>query len=123
MNNSVFGKALETFRKDRDIKLVKQKRKKLFGVRTKVSCYKVIHKNNDEKNEKKIKNSWINLSIWSCQCLKLSKSLMYEFWYDYVKPIYRGIANYMDTYSFIGYINTDYIYKEIAEDVVTKFKT
>ena len=48
---------------------------------------------------------------------------MYEFWYDYVKPIYRGIANYMDKYSFIGYINTDYIYKETAEDVVTKFET
>ena len=55
MNNSVFGKALETFRKHRDIKLVKQKRKELFGVRTKVSCYKVIHKNNDDKNEKKNK--------------------------------------------------------------------
>ena len=29
----------------------------------------------------------------------------------------------MDTDSFILYIKTDYIYKDIAEDVVTKFDT
>ena len=50
---------------------------------------------------------------------------MYEFWYDYVKPKYDEKANlcYMNTDSFIVHIETDYIYKSIAEDVETRFDT
>ena len=49
---------------------------------------------------------------------------MYEFWYDYVKPKYGEKAKlcHMDTDSFIGYIKTDDIYKEIA-DAETRFDT
>ena len=38
--------------------------------------------------------------------LELSKILMYEFWYDYVKPKYDEKTKlcYMDTDSFIVYI-------------------
>ena len=44
---------------------------------------------------------------------------MYEFWYDYVKPNYgeKTKLYYMDTDSFIVYIKTEDIYKDIAEDV------
>ena len=57
--------------------------------------------------------------------LKLSKILMCEFWYDYVNPKYREEAKlyYMDTDSFIVYITTHDIYKDIAEDVETRFDT
>ena len=57
--------------------------------------------------------------------LELSKMLMYEFWYDYVKPKYGEKAKlcYMDTDNFIVYIIIDDIYKEIAEDVETRFDT
>ena len=44
--------------------------------------------------------------------LELSKILMYEFWYDCVKPC-----------SFIVYIKIDYIYKDIAEDIKIGFDT
>ena len=56
--------------------------------------------------------------------LELSKILMYEFWYNYVKPKYgeKGKLCYMDTDTFIVYIKTDYIYKDIA-DVETRFDT
>ena len=56
--------------------------------------------------------------------LWLSKILMFKFWYDYVKPKYGKKAKlcYMDT-DFIGYINADDIYKDIAEDVETRFDT
>ena len=55
--------------------------------------------------------------------LELSKILMYELSYDYVKPKYGEKAKwcYMDTDSFIAYIKTDDIYKDIAEDVETRF--
>ena len=48
--------------------------------------------------------------------LELSKILMYEFLYDYVKPKYGEKAKlcYIDTDSFIVYIKTDDICKDIA---------
>ena len=57
--------------------------------------------------------------------LKLSKILMYEFWYDYVKPKHGEKAKlcYMDTYSFIVCKKTDDIQKDITEDVETRFDT
>ena len=50
---------------------------------------------------------------------------MYEFWYDYVKPKYDKKAKlcYLDTDSFIVHIKTDDIYKDIEEDVETRFDT
>ena len=51
--------------------------------------------------------------------LGISKTLMYEFWYDYVKPKYQDKAklHYMDTDSFIVYIKTEYFYEDTADDV------
>ena len=50
---------------------------------------------------------------------------MYEFWYDYVKPKYGKTAklSFMDTNSFVAYIKTVDIYKDIAEDVETRSNT
>ena len=63
---------------------------------------------------------YLGLSI-----LELSNILMYEFWYNYVKP--KNGENvklcYMNTDSFIVYIKTDDNYKDIAEDVETRFDT
>ena len=57
--------------------------------------------------------------------LELSEILIYEFGYDYVKPKYgeKGKLCYMDTDSFIVYIKTDDIYKDIEKDVETRFDT
>ena len=57
--------------------------------------------------------------------LELSKILMYEFWYDYVKAKYgeRVKLCYMDTDSFIVYIKADDIYKDIVNDVESRFNT
>ena len=66
------------------------------------------------------KSVYLGLSI-----LELSKILMYEFWYDYVKPKYGENAKlcYMDKGSFIVHVKPDDIYKDIAEDVDTRFDT
>ena len=63
---------------------------------------------------------YLRLSI-----LELSKIVMYRFWYDYVKPKYDEKAKlcYMGTDRFIVYVKTDDIYKDIAEDVETRFGT
>ena len=50
---------------------------------------------------------------------------MYEFWYDYVKPKYgeKSTLCYMSTDSFIVYIKTNDIYKDIAENVEIRSDT
>ena len=60
------------------------------------------------------KPAYLGISI-----LELSKMLILEFWYDYLKPKYDKKANlyYMDTDSLIVYIKTNDIRKNIAEDV------
>lgn len=51
--------------------------------------------------------------------LDLSKTLMYEFYYDYLKVKYKDkvIPCYMDTESFILHIKTKDFFKDIADDV------
>ena len=57
--------------------------------------------------------------------LDISKILMYEFWYDYMKPKYDNRVKlcYMDTDSFIMSIKTNDLYKDISIDVDKRFDT
>ena len=57
--------------------------------------------------------------------LEISKTLMYEFWYDYIKPNYQNNAKlcYMDSDSFIIQIKIEDFYKNIAVDVKQWFDT
>ena len=57
--------------------------------------------------------------------LDLGKTVMYEFWYDDLKPKYGENAKlcFIYTDSFIVHVKTDDIYKDITEDVDTRFDT
>ena len=57
--------------------------------------------------------------------LDISKTLMYEFHYDYIKPKYGDRAKllFTDTDSLCYEINTEDFYKDIAEDVESRFDT
>ena len=57
--------------------------------------------------------------------LDLSKTLMFEFRYDYIVPKYGGKVKlcYIDTDSFIMHIKTDDFYKDISVDVDKWFDT
>ena len=57
--------------------------------------------------------------------LDISKTLMYKFWYDYIKPKYddRSKLYYTDTDSFVIHIITEDIYIDIADDVTKWFDT
>ena len=76
-----------------------------------------------EMNKTRVK---INKPIYlGLSMLDISKTLMYEFWYDYMKPKYGNDVKlcYMDTDSFIMNIKTEDFYKDIANDVEKRFDT
>ena len=57
--------------------------------------------------------------------LEISKIVMYEFWYNYLKPKHEEKAKlgFMDTDSFIVYIRAEEIYVDIAKDAESIFDT
>ena len=57
--------------------------------------------------------------------LDISKILMYEFWYGYLKPKYGNkiILSYMDTDTFIPFIKTEDFYEDIADSVQKRLYT
>ena len=57
--------------------------------------------------------------------LDISKTLMSEFWYGYLKPKYRDQIKlcYMDTDSLILFIKTEDFFEDIADDVEKRSDT
>ena len=119
-NNAVFGKTMENVTKHRDIKLVitDKKRSKLVS---EANYHTMNYISEDltiielKRTEVKMnKRTYLGLSI-----LEISKLLIYEFWYDYMKPKYGDNVKlcYMDTDSFIMNIKTEDFYKDLANDV------
>ena len=88
MNNSVFGKTMDNMRKHRDIELVTtdEKRNKLVSepnyYTTKRFSENLLAIEMKKTKVKMNKPIHLGMSI-----LDISKTLMYEFWYDYVIQI------------------------------------
>ena len=126
INNSVFGKTMENMSNHRDIKLVtiNERRNKLVS-EPNYHTSKQFSENLLAIEMKKTKVK-MNKPVYLGQAIfDISKTLMNEFWYDYIKPKYQGKAKlcYMDTDSFIIHIKTEDFYKDIANDVEKWFDT
>ena len=126
MNNSVFGKTMENVRKHRDIKLVTtvEKRIKLVS-EPNYHTTKQFSENFLTIEMKKTKVKMNKLVYLGMSTLDISKTLMYEFWYDYVKPKYKEKAKlcYMDTDSFAINISTEDFFEDINNDAERRFDT
>ena len=118
MNNYAFGKTVENVRKHRNIKLVTTSRRRNQLVSepnyhtTKRFSEKLLAIEMKKTKVKMNKPVYLGLPI-----LEISKTLMYEFWYDYMKPKYNDNAKlcYTDTDSFIIHIKTENFYKDISD--------
>ena len=57
--------------------------------------------------------------------LDISKTIMYEFWYEYIKPKYKEKTKlcYMDTDSFVINIFTEDFFEDINNDIKWWFET
>ena len=126
MNSSVFGKTMENVRKHRDITLVTtNKRINQLVSEPNYHTTQWFSENLLAIEIKKIKVK-MNKSVYlSLSILEISKTLMYEFWYDYMEPKYSDKVKlcYMNTDSFIMQIKTKDFYKDIANDVEKRFDT
>ena len=68
----------------------------------------------------------INKPVYlSMSILDISKTLMYKFWYDYIKPKYEDRAKlcYTDDDDFIIHIIIEYFFEDISDDVERWFDT
>ena len=126
MDNSVFGKTMENVRKHRDIKLViRDKRRNHLVSEPNYHTTKYFSENLSAIEIKKIKVKMNNSVYLGLSILEISKTLMCQFRYDYVKPKYQNNAKlcYMDTDSFNINIKTEDFYEDIAHDVEKRFDT
>ena len=122
MNNAVFGKTMENVRKHTDIKFVKTdyKRNKLVS-EPNYHTMKLISENLSTIEMKKVKVKMNQPIYLGLSILEISKIIMYEFWYDYMKKKYRDMVKlcYMDTDSLIMNIKTKDFNKDIAREGLT----
>ena len=124
MNNSVFGRTFMNVRMQSNIKLVTtDKRRNQLVSEPNYHTTKWFSENLLAIEMKKIKVKMNKPVYLGFSILEISKPLMYEFWYDYVKPKYGDNVKlcYMDTDSFIMHIKTEDFYKDIAENVEKRF--
>ena len=126
MNNSVFGKTIENIRKRQNIILLdnRQRAKKLAN-KPNFERATIFDKNLIAVHMKKTE-VYFNKPVYVGQAiLDLSKTLMFDFHYNYIKKKYKNRAELMftDTDSFLYHIRTDDFYKDISSDIQDKFDT
>ena len=116
----------ENVRKHRDIKLVTANKSRNYLV-SEPNYHTTKWFSEDllaiEMNKLKVKVNkpvYLGLSI-----LEISKTLMYEFWYDYIKQKYQQNTKqcYIDSDSFIIHVKTEDIYEDIADNVKKRIDT
>ena len=122
----MFGKAMENVRKHRDIKLVttEEQRIKLVS-EPNYHAAKQLSENLLAIEMKKTKVKMNKPIYLGMSILDISKTLMYEFWYEYLRPKYKDNAKlcYMGTDSFVINIFTEDFFEDINSDVERWFDT
>ena len=117
---------MENIRKHRDIKLVTTDKKR--GKLVSEPNYHTINLISEDLSIIGMKKTKVKMSkpiYLGLSILEISKTLMYEFWYDYMKPKYANNVKlcYMDTDSFIMNIKTNDFFNDVSNDVGNRFDT
>ena len=126
MNNSVFGKTIENIRKRQNIHLIDNRKKAVkLSSRPNFDRCTIFDRNLIAIHMKKTE-VYFNKPVYVGQAiLDLSKTLMFDFHYRYIKEKYHNKAEllFTDTDSLMYYIKTKDFYKDISPDILTKFDT
>jgi len=123
MNNSVFGKTMENIENHVDIKLVSREKEAIkLAARPNYDRATIFDENLIAVHMKRTSLKY-NKPIYLGMCiLDLSKTLMYDFHYNYIKNKYRDRAKllFTDTDSLAYEIKTEDFYTDIADDIKKK---
>ena len=126
MNNSVFGKTMENIRNRVDVKLVNnKKRAEKLSAKPNFKHCNIFCEDLVAIHMKKTKLDFDKPVYLGMCILDLSKTLMYDFHYNYIKKKYEDKAKLLltDTDSLMYEIQTEDFYKDISEDVKDRFDT
>ncbi|PFX14621.1 hypothetical protein AWC38_SpisGene21206 [Stylophora pistillata] len=126
MNNSCFGKTMENIRKRVDVRLVNSQEKagKLANKVNFKHCT-IFSEDLCAIEMRKTQIYFIKPLYLGMSILDLSKTLMYDFHYNFIKPKYEDRAKllFTDTDSLCYEIQTEDFYKDISSDVECLFDT
>ena len=126
MNNSVFGKTMENIRNRVNVKLVDSGEQfKKLAAKPNYNGRKIFNENLVSVHMKKTSLTMNKPVYLGMSILDLSKTVMYDFHYRYIKPKYGSKAKllFTDTDSFLYEIQTEDFYKDISRDVKDRFDT
>ena len=126
MNNSVFGKTMENIRNRVDVKLVSDRKKaEKLAAKPNFRHCTIFDENLIAIHMKKTKLKFDKPVYCGMAILDLSKTLMYDFHYKYIKPKYGEKAKLVmtDTDSLCYEIEAEDFFEDISKDVETKFDT
>ena len=126
MNNSVFGKTMENIRNRVDVRLVgnREKAQKLI-VKPNLKHWVCFDENLIGVHLKRIKLVFNKPVYCGMSILDLSKTLIYDFHYNYIIPKFgkKQKLLFTDTDSLCYEIETDDFFADIADDVEKMFDT
>ena len=125
MNNSVFGKTIENMRNRINIHLIKdtEEAEKLVN-RPNFDDLKIFDEFLIAIKMKKTKLFFNKPTYVGMSILDLSKTLMYDFHYNYAKKKWKDVkVLYTDTDSLFYEIETEDFFADIADDVEKRFDT
>ena len=126
MNNSVFGKTIENIRKRQNIHLIDNRKKAVkLSSRPNFDRCTIFDRNLIAIHMKKTE-VYFNKPVYVGQAiLDLSKTLMFNFHYKYIREKYHNKAEllFTDMDSLMYCIKTKDFYKDISDDILTKFDT
>ena len=126
MNNSVFGKTMENIRNRVNVKLVDAGEQfKKLAAKPNYNGRKIFNENLVSVHMKKTSLTMNKPVYLGMSILDLSKIIMFDFHYKYIKPKYGKQAKllFTDTDSFLYEIQTEDFYKDISGDVKDRFDT
>ncbi|XP_065662849.1 uncharacterized protein LOC136085468 [Hydra vulgaris] len=126
MNNSVFGKTMENIEKRVDVRLVTDRDMAIkLAAKPNYERRTIFDENLIAIHMKRTKLKYNKPIYLGMSISDLSKTLMYEFHYDYIKKKYSDNAKllFTDTDSLAYEIKTEDIYEDIKNDIESKFDT
>ena len=126
MNNSVFGKTMENIRNRKNIQLVTSEKSALKLIAKPNFKHRTIFTENLIAVHMGKTRLIFNKPVYVGMCiLDISKTLMYDFHYNYIKKKYgeKALLLMTDTDSLCYEIETEDFYKDISSDIEAKFDT